>query len=367
MVTTRSKTRGAVAALKSPISNPKSLSPCPQPTRLPATRSKQKRSKPVLQSPRPTKKAKLSKQIVDATPLPLTPISVVHDDSEDDIDEEGFCGMKTFGQDTAISYDQAIEEMHNLEFYQAYPHNRAANLCRWHFGDLLVGWYHRCLPAAQQQLDEILKGDLSCELDFSHLAIPVDQDTGELMELEDFCDLVLNEITNAQIRMRVEEIRVITCSSHVPVCEIIKDEYVQCFICAEEPEQHRKWPHYDFIPLQHTSKISKKSHEAYMKLRTKFEEDSCCRLGCGHDSAVIVLGGDNGDVAECEECPHLELASKACQCKSRKYAVRVAGTRIPVEVGPARMAMDSRYGHVDVGGIHLLVDACASGHLVKFR
>jgi DNA-directed RNA polymerase subunit RPC12/RpoP len=82
-------------------------------------------------------------------------------------------------------------------------------------------------------------------------------------------------------------------------------------------------------------------------------------IRCEHETSVTILGTDKkSSYTECEDCGHKREVSLN-RPSTRKYAIEVGGVRFPVKVAPAnRMTMNSRVMHIDVGGIHIVVDHC---------
>ncbi|KAF4994834.1 hypothetical protein FDECE_12982 [Fusarium decemcellulare] len=378
MVFTRSQQKAAATSSAAPNTNTPKRRQQTRPGRLqpatpPTTPLKRKRSKSSAQKSRPTKRPKKLKATVPAPSTPAAtppqfPELVTASDDVSETEEDTFFESKSFGQDTFVSEWEAFELLNKLEFLQAYPHNRGSTLCAYHFLQRAETWYLRRKPAAKKELNRIYKNGVPYDFNFSHLTLPVDEKTWQLKTLQEFKDDLVREIGAATYRLGREQSRVISITGHTPACEVgPRDEPMNCCLCADGPETWSSAEALESIPAQHRSVAPEgvdESIENWTRIRRKVNESDI--LGCGHESPIMILGGDYGDVVECEVCSHTQSVH-ARYCKPRKFALRIAGIRIPVDVSPSRMAMDSRVGHASVGGLHFIVDNCSGKEMIKFR
>ncbi|KAM0561561.1 hypothetical protein ACHAPJ_003445 [Fusarium lateritium] len=382
MVTTRSKSNLAttvVAALESPTTPISS----PETAETPVTPPKRKRSRTCRDSPIPYKirKTRHSPQKSPRSQTLDVSSNSDHEEyveevqvSEDEDQEEPVFGIKSFGQDITSPADWSDIGRHNsLEYFQAYPHDRDSTLCVRHFLRLADGWYIRRKPMVQAQLRAMLKDGVTSKPDFSDLSLPIDEDTWSVPSLQSFKDKLSREISNAQNRVEKEHDRVLHLTHVTPACELSNEDQplMKCALCPDNTfdsgsdeestmsytDKRVEFGHY---PSEWTDEVLR---DMYTELR---ERRAVNILKCGHKSPIMILGGEGGDVVECEDCPHTQPASKSCW-KPYKHALRIAGVRIPVEVTPARVAMNSKVGHVSVGGLHFIVDDCSDEPLIKFR
>ncbi|KAM0428301.1 hypothetical protein ACHAPT_007202 [Fusarium lateritium] len=359
MVLTRSRRAKAArvtVALKSPISEPNSPS-----SPVPASR---KRPSPEPQDLRPAKKTKTSEKTTSKRkPLLSTPPkdSIWRaDDDTPDTSEEDQSTIKSFGQDTFMHEWEALESQNMLEFYLAYPHNRNATLCEYHFLQLSERWYERRKAGVEEDLKKMFKTSFGSKYtpDFSSLGLPVDQDTWDLMPLEEFMGDLSRQIAEARDRLEKEQGRITFATGHTPMCEVgPRDEHLRCALCPDDEEP---------IPPEHMSVVPEAFDTAIairvQEIRERWEKDA---LTCGHTSPIMILNNKDPNLLRCEECGHTQPADS--DARPAKYTLQIAGTLFPVEVCPSQMAINSRVGHGDVGGVHFIVDICSNKTMIKFR
>ncbi|KAM5353850.1 hypothetical protein ACJ41O_000500 [Fusarium nematophilum] len=363
MVVTRSTTTAApkpATAPKPAIFEPGSSRPAKTVTFKSGTKFRKKRSKRPISCPRPPKRIKREPSVTPpASPdLPVPSYQDEYNTKEDDP-----CGIRLFGQDSFIKEDDALREQFMLEFYQAYPHNRGATLCLSHFYQLAEHWYRRHVPTAEAQLDEVFAdaaedidfGKPGYVPDFSQVMLPVDERTWMVKSLQDFRDDLCDGILEAKVRLLQDTCRAFWLHSDYPAkCEIVEDQPLSCSLCPEPDDV--------YIPLEHMSTVPPK-----LRIMAACRENQDRHvLECGHQFPVLILGGDRPDRIECEECPRTQPVKDGGRMPHR-FALKVADAQIPVQVRPARMPINSRAGHVDVGGLHFLVDDCTDRTMVKFR
>ncbi|KAL2682613.1 hypothetical protein Neosp_007065 [[Neocosmospora] mangrovei] len=324
-----------------------------------STLKSRKRSSSEAQDQKPAKKIKSERKPLVASP----PESSQWSTSDDTLDfkEDEHSTIKSFGQDTFMSQWEADGSEDMLEFYLAYPHNRNATLCEYHFLQLSEKWYERRKPGVESALEKMFETSFGCRdsPDFSPFGLPIDEDTWDLKTLNEFMGDLSRQIEQAKLRLDEEHNRISFTTSHTPICEVgPRDEHLRCTLCPEDDEKLMPVEHMSLVPEECDAEVANWVQER----REQWEQDV---LTCGHISPIMILGGKNPDILECKECGHTQEAdSDACPAY---YELRIASIRIPVEVSPSHMAMNSRLGHGDVGGIHFVVDICTGNTLIKFR
>ncbi|KAF4437697.1 histone-lysine N-methyltransferase H3 lysine-79 specific [Fusarium acutatum] len=182
-----------------------------------------------------------------------------------------------------------------------------------------------------RQVQNIVRAGLTHRPDFSKLALPVCDKTWTVKSLEDF---------KAELRQQINDASDWVTLNHGKYIEVDKAH------CRMDIPPY---------PLNlYYATIEKASRPV----------PDCC-----HQKALTILMGDKGkDYMECEECSYSQALPRSPLQRPKKYAVKVAGIRIPVKVRPERLCLNSKLGHVDVGGIHVVVDHCAEGQrMIKFR
>ncbi|KAM0253832.1 hypothetical protein ACHAP5_000411 [Fusarium lateritium] len=380
MVTTRSKTKTTATttvAQKSQTTPVKSK--CSSRAKTPAAPPKRKRTKADDDSPIPCKIIKTEHSLpqapgwlpdfidgqVDETPSPQSPVGSDYEDDQEDEEESDF-RINSFGQDTfAKKWPEAAAEK-ELEYFQAYPHDRNATLCAKHFLELAESWYFRRKPLVSEQLRARLKGNMSPKPDFSGLALPIDENTWAIKTLEAFMDELREKIDEASHRMLEERMRVAALTLTYPLCELgNKENPMRCARCPHEfyedsPEDttRRAIPHCRPGQLwenEPNSSFDRKDHLVKKILK------------CGHKSPTLILGGDSENYIKCDDCFSTQNDCVMPILRPWNSAIMIAGTRFPVTVTPASMSMNSQLGHVDVGGLRIVVDACRGTNLIKFR
>ncbi|RSL97019.1 hypothetical protein CEP52_011133 [Fusarium oligoseptatum] len=348
----------------SPISVPSSSlsepnSPSLDSNTTTSTLKSRKRSSPEAEDSKPAKKIKSGRKPLVTSP----PESSKWHSSDDDLDfkEDDHSTVKSFGQDTFMSRWEADESEDMLEFYMAYPHNRDATLCEYHFLQLAERWYERRKPGVESALKKMFKTSFGCRdsPDFSPFGLPIDQDTWDLKSLDEFKGDLSRQIEQAKARLDEEHDRITFTTEHTPMCEVgPRDEHLSCTLCPEDYTKPIAVEHMSDVPEECDTAIA----EWALDRREQWEQDV---LTCGHTSPIMILGGKNPDVLECEDCGHTQPSDS--DARPGKFQLRIAHIRIPVEVSPTHMPMNSRLGHCDVGGIHFIVDTCTGNTLIKFR
>jgi hypothetical protein len=380
MVTTRSKTKTTAFTTVARESRTTPVKPKHSSrAKTPAASSKRKRTKADNDSPIPCKITKTDHsspqapdwlldfidEEIDETPCPQSPAGSGHDDDEE-VGEELDFGIKSFGQDTFAKNWSETETEKSLEYFQAYPHDRDATLCVDHFLELVESWYFRRKPLVSEQLRARLKGNMSPKPDFSGLALPIDEDTWTIKTLETFMDELREKIEDASSRMHEEQKRVVALTLSHPLCELgNRGNPMRCAKCPQEfidnssdDTTRRALPHCRPERLW--------EHELDLSLDLK---DRLIKtlLNCGHKSPTLILGGDSENYIECDDCFSTQRAYGISMLRPWNSAIKIAGTLFPVVITPASMSMNSQLGHVDVGGLHIVVDACVGVRLIKFR
>ncbi|RSL72337.1 hypothetical protein CEP54_000838 [Fusarium duplospermum] len=348
----------------SPISEPSSSlsepnSPSLDSNTTTSTLKSRKRSSPEAEDSKPAKKIKSERKPLVTSP-PETSKWHTSDDGLD-FKEDDHSTVKSFGQDTFMSQRDADEGEDMLEFYLAYPHNRNATLCECHFLQLSERWYERRKPAVESALKKMFETSFGCRdsPDFSPLGLPIDQDTWDLKPLNEFMGDLSRQIEQAKVRLDEEHDRITFTTEHTPICEVgPRDEHLRCALCPEDYQKPIAVEHMSDVPEECDAAIAEWAQDR----REQWERDV---LKCGHATPIMILGGKDPDILECEKCGHTQPAeSDACP---GKFELRIANIRIPVKVSPSHMPMNSQLGHGDVGGIHFIVDTCTGNTLIKFR
>ncbi|KAH7262594.1 hypothetical protein BKA59DRAFT_33957 [Fusarium tricinctum] len=387
MVTTRSITKTTAATTVAHESRTTSIQPkrCSQ-AKPPAALSKRKRTKADDDSPIPCKITKTEHsspqapgwlldfidEVADENPFPQSPTGSGYEDDEeastieDEYEEELDFGIKSFGQDTFAKNWSETEAGKDLEYFQAYPHDRDATLCADHFLELAESWYFRRMPLVSEQLRARLKGNLSSKPDFSGLALPIDENTWTVKTLEVFMGELRKKIEDASSRMHEEKMRVVALTLSHPLCELGNSENpLKCAKCpkrsidnSSDDTTRRALPHCRPGRLWEQEPVV--SFDLKDRLIKKL-------LNCGHESPTLILGGDSENYIECSDCFSTQRDCELSFLRPWNSAIKIAGTRFPVAITPASMSMNSQLGHVDVGGLHIVVDACVGVRLIKFR
>ncbi|KAF5634838.1 hypothetical protein F52700_5670 [Fusarium sp. NRRL 52700] len=300
------------------------------------------------------------------SPTP-TGSGVVEDETSEDEDEEpSQLGPKSFQCGSFIKSWEEIGQHRNFEFFQAYPHDEFSTLCMEHFVQLAESWYSRRKPMVNRQVQEIVRAGLTQKPDFSKLVLPVCDETWTVKSLEDFTTELRHRINDATNRVMLNHRQILDVTGERPICELGNQDYpLECSLCTnyalpskgkyiEVDKAHCRMddPPYDLNPYYAT-----------------LEKASSPVPDCCHEKALTILMGDKGkDYMECEECCYSQALPKHPLRRPKTYAIKVAGVRIPVKVRPERLCLNSKLGHVDVGGIHVIVDYCAGGQrMIKFR
>ncbi|KAH6969041.1 hypothetical protein HG530_005957 [Fusarium avenaceum] len=387
MVTTRSKTKTTAATTVAQESRTTPIQPQRSSrAKTPSAPSKRKRTKAHDDSPIPCKIIKTEHyspqapdwlpdfidEGADENPFPQSPTGSGYEGDEEastieeEYEEELDFGIKSFGQDTFAKNWSEAEAEKDLEYFQAYPHDRDATLCVDHFLELAESWYFRRKPLVSEQLRARLKGNISSKPDFSGLALPIDENTWTIKTLEAFMDELGKKIEDASSRMHKEKMRVVGLTLSYPLCELgNRENPMKCAKCPKEFVEDstddttrralphcrpgRLWEHEPIVSFDLKDRLMKKL------------------LNCGHESPTLILGGDSENYVECSDCFSTQRDCGISFLRPWNSVLKIAGTRFPVATTPASMSMNSQLGHVDVGGLHIAVDACAGVRLIKFR
>ncbi|KAM0352448.1 hypothetical protein ACHAPU_002115 [Fusarium lateritium] len=381
MVTTRSKAKAeaAIAAAQRSQNTPVKLASPPL-VQIPATPSKRKRTRANNDSLIPSKITKIK----HSRPQPPTWLTELIDEEADDTssrsdhedngepltieeeyEEEPNFQVKSFGQDTFSKGWSETGVDGSLEYFQAYPHDRTSTLCESHFLKLAKSWYARRLPMVSEQLHKILKNNMSPNPDFSDLALPINKDTWNIMTFDEFRSELIRKMKDAMRRMNEDRMRIFTLTFSRCLCELgCRESQMKCSQCP--PSDHGEDSIGNAVERTHPTG-SKEQLEHYTELLLSIRHRHAANLlSCGHDSPTLILGGESEDYVECDECFCIQSAPEKSDLRPLKMAVKIAGTRIPVEITPPSMSVNSKLGHVSVGGLHIVVDNCGKP-MVKFR
>lgn len=395
MVTTRSQSKAAAAALvsltpsspstpakpvksesHSPLQSPEPPSPrlrkrkrtrassdSPKPQKL-----RRKDSTP-LASPRPQAPDWLPELIAEPDPdLPSPPQTPAGSDIETDGEDESSdiedptSEPKLFAQNFEAKDWSLVSGRESLEFFQAFPHDKHSTLCVPHLLSLAKEWYWRRKPTVNAQLNLMLQDGVRSKPDFSDLALPICEDTWTIKDVESFKEELDEKITAAATAADREYCRLTLLTRHPPVCEIFETRaHVRCALCARSqdltpPPFYPHVPHFNMPNNFLDGMIQRRNDEVVRILR------------CGHETPIMILGTSEEDsYTECEECGHQQEVELGLFLPL-KHAIKIPGARIPVEVAPSRsMELNSKFMHVDVGGIHIVVDHCTGEPLIRFR
>ncbi|KAF5678285.1 hypothetical protein FHETE_1259 [Fusarium heterosporum] len=381
MVTTRSKAKAeaAVAAAQNSRDTPIRLDSSP-PVQTPAAPTKRKRTRASDDSPIPCKITKTQ----HSHPEPPTWLSELideeadetfsrsdHEDNgepltiEEEYEEEPGFYVKSFGQDSFSKGWSETGVDSNLEYFQAYPHDRTSTLCESHFLKLVKSWYARRLPMVSEQLRNILKINMSPNPDFSDLALPINKDTWSIMTFEEFKSELVRKMKDAMHRMNEDRTRTFALTFSQYLCELgCMEGQVKCSRCALG--DHSEDSADNCTDPAHPPCSSEQLERHTDLLLSIRHQHAANILHCGHDSPTLILGGESEDYVECDDCFYIQSAPERSDLRPLNIAVKIAGTRIPVEIAPSSMSVNSKLGHVSVGGLHIIVDNCGK-LMIKFR
>ncbi|KAH7192666.1 uncharacterized protein B0J16DRAFT_380553 [Fusarium flagelliforme] len=390
MVTTRSKAKAAAAVSATPSSptilvKPELHSPLQSPEPPSPRLRKRKRTRASSDSPKPQKLRRRDTtplaaprpQAPDWLPefiagpdsdLPSPPQSPADSDIETDGEDESqdignpTSDPKLFAQNFEAKDWSDASGRAGLEFFQAFPHDKHSTLCVRHLLLLAEEWYWKRKPTVNAQLNSMLKDGVRSKPDFSDLALPIREDTWTIKDVDSFKDDLANKISKAAKASDKEYGRLSLLTGHPPVCEIFDARaHVRCAWCARSqdltpPPFYPHDTHFNMPNIFLGGMIQRKNDQVVKILQ------------CGHETPITILGADEESAyTECEECGHQQEAEPGL-FRPWKHAIKVSGARIPVEVAPSEsMRMNSKFMHVDVGGIHIVVDHCTSEPLIRFR
>ncbi|CAF3436411.1 unnamed protein product [Fusarium graminearum] len=362
MHSTPKSTGPSPAGPSSPTTSIRSKSPLqtPKPPAAPLKR-KRKRSRDANDSPVPLKLRK-EETAPQETSYPQSSAgsdatAVEADESEDEQCPPFF--PKLFEQD-ATARDWSKEGRHEtLKYFQAFPHDRDSTLCVEHFLILAEKWYWERKPTVSSQLNAMPR-DTTSKSDLSNLALPICEETWTVKDVQSFKDELSGKISQTRIEYIMEYYRVARLTGHRPKCEIFDATSGTAFysMCAKSP---------DFKASDYSTHNSWFDMQASEVFKVKAEKMVGSRRSCPHERPITILGTDDGvSYTECEDCRYRQKALSS-QIQTTKHAIDIAGVRFPVSIAPAKpMTMNSKVVHIDVGGIHVVVDHCKSP-LIRFR
>ncbi|KAF4458169.1 hypothetical protein F53441_20 [Fusarium austroafricanum] len=326
----------------------------------PPTPLKRKRTSSPPDSPIPFKIRKSSHRFV-----PDRTSKLGNEDLEpNESTEEKEPRPKTFHQCISARSRGDIGKYKCLEYFQAYPHDVFSTLCVDHFMQLAETWYVRRKPMVNAQLQSMIQRGVTSKPDFSHMALPICDEEWAIKNMSDFKSELRKGINDAKLRIENNKSRNATYNFGRHICELgNQDKPLKCAFCSNYDRHNIKGR----FPQAHCRSDTPTQNIDWFGIGEQFA--NCTKKpDCGHETGVTVLGGGQGkDYMGCDDCSHVQYLPSAPLFRPRKYAVEVAGVRIPVEMFPARLALDPKLGHVDVGGIHIIVDNCAGEPLIKFR
>ncbi|KAF5716407.1 hypothetical protein FMUND_6360 [Fusarium mundagurra] len=286
--------------------------------------------------------------------------------SEDEEENVSKLGPKSFQCESFTKSWEEIGQQRNLEFFQAYPHDEFSTLCMEHFMQLAESWYSRRKSMVNRQVQKIVRAGLTHKPDFSKLALPVSDETWTVKSLEDFMAELRQQINDVSDRVTLNKIQILDTTGERPICELgNQDHPLKCSLCTNY-ELPCKGKYIEVDKAHCRMDVPPYLLNAYY---ATVEKASRPVPDCCHQKALTILMGDKGkDYMECEECCYSQALPQQPSRRPKTYAIKVAGVRIPVKVRPERLCLNSKLGHVDVGGIHVVVDYCAEGRrMIKFR
>ncbi|KAF9771091.1 hypothetical protein IL306_011309 [Fusarium sp. DS 682] len=398
MVTTRSKAKAEATQAASEASSTKFIKPDTRrlprtppvqseplsSPELPSTPLKKKRKRAYHDSPIPWKMIKtkstgkaitrpvwlgdLEKEDLEPPQSPTPAASGTIEDEDIGKDEEkqmSNLGPKAFQQDSFSRSWEEIGLQQNLEFFQAYPHDEFSTLCVGHFMELAESWYSRRKPMVNYQVQKMVRAGWSCKPDFSKFALPVCDKTRTVKNLQSFKVDLHKAINNASSRVKLNHKKILQATGNRPMCELgNQDHPLKCALCTnyelpckgdyvEVDKSHCRMD----IPPCNLDSFDAELEKALRPI------PYCC-----HRKPLTILGGGKcQDYMECEQCSYVQELPQPPLQEPKEYAVKVAGTRIPVKIHPKRQYLNSKLGHADVGGIHFIVDHCVDKLMIKFR
>ncbi|RGP75811.1 histone-lysine n- h3 lysine-79 specific [Fusarium longipes] len=393
MVSTRSKTRTATPVSEAPSSPTTSIklsSPLQSPE-PPARPLKRKRNKDAHYSPVPTKLRNTTSTPLEASrPRTLSWISdlaseadfdapcpqdssgsdresiATFETDEPDVEQDPVFGPKLFRQAPTAKDWSDIGRHKSLEYFQAFPHDQHSTLCPDHFLSLVDKWYWQRKPTVDAQLNAMTEGRLS-EYYYSDLALPLHANSHTVMDAKSFKARLKNEIRKTYMSFVHEFNRAYSVTGYEPSCEIFDkaSSLACCTTCAQSPGYQ--------LPMTHTHEDASWGAPEYPGWHKRCKRDRnrmiSTLLKCCHYNPITILGTDEAtSYTECEDCGHRQDAELG-ENRPWKQAIEIAGVRFPVEVVPkGPMAVNSKCMHVDLGGIHIVVDWLAGNSpLIKFR
>jgi hypothetical protein len=286
--------------------------------------------------------------------------------SEDEEEKVSRLRPKSFQCESFTKSWEEIGQQRNFEFFQAYPHDEFSTVCVEHFMDLAEGWYYRRKPMVNRQAQKIVSAGLTRKPDFSRLALPVCDETWTVKSLEDFMAELRKQIDDASDRVTLNQMQILDTTGERPICEL-GNQYrpLKCSLCTNY-ELPCKGNYMEVDKARCRMDVATYPLNPYYAAVKKASRPA---PDCGHQKALTILMGDKGrDYMECEECCYSQALPQQPSQRPKLYAIKVAGVRIPVEVRPERLCLNSKLGHADLGGIHVVVDYCADKRrMIKFR
>ncbi|TVY67295.1 hypothetical protein Focb16_v010236 [Fusarium oxysporum f. sp. cubense] len=285
--------------------------------------------------------------------------------SEDEEEKVSKLGPKSFQCESFTKSWEEIGQQRDFEFFQAYPHDEFSTLCVEHFMQLAERWYSRRKSMVNHQVQKIVRAGLTHKPDFPKLALPVCDETWTVKSLQDFKVELHKGISDASDRVKLNHIQTLEATGERPICELgNQDRPLKCSLCTnyELPCKGK------YIEVDKAHCRMDIPPYVLNPFYTTLEKASRPVPDCCHPKALTILMGDKGkDYMECEKCCYSQALPQHPLQRPKEYAIKVAGIRIPVKVRPERLCLNSKLGHVDVGGIHIIVDHCVGGPMIKFR
>ncbi|KAF4337368.1 integral membrane protein PTH11 [Fusarium beomiforme] len=305
----------------------------------------------------------------DLEPIQSQPFAGSGTSEDEDIckvEEIGYnLGPKTFQQDSFTTSWEEIGLQQNLEFFQAFPHDEFSTLCINHFMELAESWYSRRKPMVNYQVQKMVRDRLNRKPDFSKFALPVCQESWTVKNPQDFSLDLHEAINKASDEVKLNYKQILRATGKRPICELGNQSWpLKCALCTNH-ELPRKGKYADIdqahchmdVPPYDLDSFDAELQKALSPI------PHCC-----HRKALTILGGSKSqDYLECEQCSYVQELPLPPLQTPKEFAVKVAGTLIPVKIRPERQYLNSKLGHVDVSGIHIIVDHCAGESMIKFR
>ncbi|KAL6921420.1 hypothetical protein FSST1_005446 [Fusarium sambucinum] len=278
---------------------------------------------------------------------------------------------KLFKHDVVAKDASDANQHTDVEYFQAFPHDPQSTLCVEHFLSLAEKWYWNRKPTVHSQLAAIPR-DTTTVPDFSNLALPVCEETWTIKDFQSFKDELSEKITNTTKSAYIREYyRVAHLTGCKPRCEIFDTSAVACCsMCAQSPDfqppadgtHDTFWDMQSFedfmanddrmirettdeckspVPVIPQGLDEEMKDEYKTFLLTQGIDLESPRIKCDHETSVTILGTDDS-YTECEDCGRRRRVSSS------------------------RLRTRNKVMHIDVGGIHIVVDHCKAP-LIRFR